>query len=49
MIRNVFYGVMLDTLILLKIIQEELKKLIERLLVILNYDRIEFPEEEKDF
>ena len=42
MIRNVFYGVMLDTLILLKIIQEELKKLIERLLVILIMIELNF-------
>ena len=47
--RNVFYGVMLDILILLKNMQEELKKIDKRLASILNYDGIEFPVQEKDF
>ena len=40
---------MLDILILLKNIQEELKKIDKRLASNLNYDGIEFPVKEKDF
>ena len=49
MTKNVFYGVMLDILILHKIIQEELKKKTDRRLASNpNYEGIEFPVEEKD-
>ena len=45
MIRNVFYGVMLDILILGENIQKELQKLIEKLLVVLimlkDFEKIE--------
>ena len=47
MIRSAFYGVMLGILILQKNIQEELRKLIKDLLVILIM--MEFPVKEKDF
>ena len=47
MTKNVSYGVILDILILHKNIQEELKKMIKALLVILTM--IEFPVQEKDF
>ena len=42
MTKNVFYGVMLDILILHKNIKEELKKLIEELLVILIMRELSF-------
>ena len=41
-IRNVFYGVMLDILILLKIIQEKFKKLIKDFLVVLIMMELSF-------
>ena len=45
MIRNVFYGVMLDILILGENIQKELQKLIEKLIVVLimlkDFEKIE--------
>ena len=46
MIKNLFYGVMLDTLIH----PERIKKLDKKIACNLhNYDEIEFPVEEKDF
>ena len=48
-IKNVFYSVMLDILILQMNIQKEFKKLTKKLLKNFNYDGIEFPVQEKDF
>ena len=47
MIKIVFYGVILDILILLKKIQ--IKKINREIACNLNYDGIEFPVKEKDF
>ena len=47
--KNVFYGVMLDILILQKNIQKELKKLTKKLLQKFDYYGIGFPMQEKDF
>ena len=49
--KNVFYGVMLGILILQRNIQKELKKLKKKKKIAkkLDYDRIEFPVQEKDF
>ena len=47
--KNVFYGVILDILILQKNIQKELKKNDKRIAEKLDYNKIEFPIQEKDF
>ena len=49
--KNVFYGVMLGILILQRNIQKELKKLKKKKKIAkkLDYDRIEFAVQEKDF
>ena len=44
-----FFGVMLDILIFQKIIQKELEKVKKKIAEKLDYDRIEFPVQEKDF
>ena len=50
MIKNVFYGVMLDISILQKNIQKELKKKTDnKIAEKLDYDGIEFRVQEKDF
>ena len=46
--KNVFYDVMLDILILQKNIQKELKKTDKRIAEKLDYNGIEFPMQEKD-
>ena len=48
MIKNVFYGVMLD-INQLKEHPERITKTDREITCNLNYDRIEFPAEEKDF
>ena len=48
MIKNVFYGVMLD-INQLKEHPERITKTDREIACNLNYDRIEFPAEEKDF
>ena len=49
MIKNVFYGVMLDMLILQKNNPKGLKKTDRRIASNLNYEANEFPVPEKDF
>ena len=49
MAKYVFYGVMLDMLIVHKNIEEELKKIDRRFASNLNYQGIEFPVQEKNF
>ena len=49
MAKYVFYGVMLDMLIVHKNIQEELKKIDKRFASNLNYEGTEFPVQEKFF
>ena len=49
MIKNAFYGVMLNLSILQKSIQEKLKKVDEKIAEKHDYSEIEFPVKEKDF
>ena len=48
-IKNVFYSVMLDILILQKNILRKLKKTDKKVAEELNYDGVELPLQEKDF
>ena len=48
-IKNAFYGVMLDILILQKNILKEFLKMTKKIAEKLNYDKIEFSVQDKDF